>query len=191
MTYGNTSFLFTGDAEELSEQEILNSGVNIKSDVLKVGHHGSSSSTTPEFLQAVSPKYAVISYETNNDYGHPHSETLEKLNGITTYKTAVDGNIVFTSDGTTISVETNVPVLEKQPQQSEVKSNTETSTKVENIAPPTTNNDDKSVTVYITNTGAKYHSSGCRYLRKSKIATTLGEAISSGYTPCSKCSPPR
>jgi len=112
LTYGKTSFLFTGDAEELSEQEILNSGINIKSDVLKVGHHGSSTSTSLDFLKAVNPKYAVISYGADNDYGHPNNETLEELKDITTYKTATDGNIVFTSDGNGITVETNVPVPE-------------------------------------------------------------------------------
>lgn len=189
LTYGNTSFLFTGDAEELSEKEILNNGLNIKSDVLKLGHHGSSTSTSSDFLKAVNPKYAVISYGADNDYGHPHSETLEKLNGITTYKTATDGNIVFTSDGKTITVETNVPTPEiKQP--TEVKTdNTSTQVKLNTNTVDTNNN--KSVTVYITKTGSKYHSSGCQYLRRSKIPTTLGEALSDGYTACSKCSPPR
>ena len=68
--HGNTSFLFTGDAESLSEQQMFSSGTNLKSDVLKVGHHGSSSSTSTSFLKAVSPKYAVISCGAGNQYGH-------------------------------------------------------------------------------------------------------------------------
>ena len=77
--FGNTSFLLTGDAQELSESEMLESGVNLKADVLKVGHHGSHSSTSPAFLKAVAPKYAVISVGKDNDYGHPHQVTLDKL----------------------------------------------------------------------------------------------------------------
>lgn len=190
LSYGNTSFLFTGDAEALSEEEILNNGLDIKSDVLKVGHHGSSTSTSSDFLKAVNPKYAVISYGEDNDYGHPHSETVEKLNNIKTYKTATDGNIVFTSDGKNITVETNVPTPEiKQPAEAKTDNTASKQVKANNNTTNTNNN--KSATVYITKTGSKYHSNGCQYLRRSKIPTTLGEALSDGYSACSKCSPPR
>jgi competence protein ComEC len=74
LVYEDTSFLFTGDAEGESEKEMLSSGYNIKADVLKVGHHGSSSSTTKKFLNEVSPKYAIISCGKENKYGHPHKE---------------------------------------------------------------------------------------------------------------------
>jgi len=105
ITYKNTAFLFTGDAEKESEQEMLNRGYDLKADVLKVGHHGSSSTTTWAFLKAVSPKYAVISVGKGNDYGHPHKETMEKLKslGITVYRTDECGTIVAVSDGKTIS----------------------------------------------------------------------------------------
>ncbi|MCY6484352.1 ComEC/Rec2 family competence protein [Clostridium aestuarii] len=101
ITYKNTSFLFAGDAEALSESEILNTGYNIKSDILKVGHHGSTSSTTTEFLNEVNPKVAVISCGQNNDYGHPNKETLSKLKGknIIIYRTDIDGTIVLESNG--------------------------------------------------------------------------------------------
>ncbi|XXF54581.1 ComEC/Rec2 family competence protein [Thermoanaerobacterium thermosaccharolyticum] len=105
LTYGNTSFLFTGDASSQSEEEMLNKGYNLKANVLKVGHHGSSSATTLPFLQAVNPKYAVISCGKNNDYGHPHKETMDKLKnaGIIVYRTDECGTIVATSDGNNIS----------------------------------------------------------------------------------------
>lgn len=108
MVYGSTSFLFTGDAQADSEKEMLAIGYNLKADVLKVGHHGSSSSTTPEFLKAVSPEYGVIMVGKDNDYGHPHQETLDKLNaaGIKIYRTDLNGNICFTSDGSNITVTT-------------------------------------------------------------------------------------
>lgn len=104
--FGNTSFLLTGDAQELSENEMLKSGVNLQADVLKVGHHGSYNSTSPAFLKAVDPKYAVISVRKGNDYGHPHQVTLDKLSaaGVTVYRTDQNGTVVITSDGKNLSV---------------------------------------------------------------------------------------
>ncbi len=108
LVYGNTSFLFTGDAQTESEKEILSKGYSLKSDVLKVGHHGSNTSTSPEFLRAVSPKYAVISVGAGNDYGHPHQVTLDKLAGagVRVYRTDLNGTIAISSDGTNMSVGT-------------------------------------------------------------------------------------
>ena len=83
-------------------------GYTLKSNVLKVGHHGSSTSTSAEFLKAVSPQYAAIMVGQGNDYGHPHQETLDKLNaaGIKIYRTDLNGNISFTSDGSNLTVKT-------------------------------------------------------------------------------------
>ena len=102
ISYGHTSFLFTGDAEEEIEQEIITNNFNLKSDVLKVSHHGSSTSTTKSFLDSVKPKIAVISVGKNNSYGHPTKDTLNKLKESKVYRTDTDGNIVITSDGNTI-----------------------------------------------------------------------------------------
>ena len=109
MVYGDTSFLFTGDAEMDSEREMLDKGFDLDADVLKVGHHGSTSSTSQDFLDAVSPEYVVIFVGEDNIYGHPHQETLDKLNaaGIEIYRTDLHGTIVFTSDGTNLNVTTN------------------------------------------------------------------------------------
>lgn len=107
--YGNTSFLFTGDAESDEEEEILNSGADLKSTVLKVGHHGSRTSTSYPFLREVMPQYAVISVEKGNSYGHPNEETLSKLSdaGVEVYRTDESGDIVMTSDGNSISITTS------------------------------------------------------------------------------------
>ena len=109
ITYGNTSFLFTGDAESNEEEEILNSGADLKSTVLKVGHHGSRTSTSYPFLREVMPQYAVISVEKGNSYGHPNEETLSKLSdaGVEVYRTDESGDIVMTSDGNSISITTS------------------------------------------------------------------------------------
>jgi len=106
VVYGSTAFLFTGDAGKTSEQQMIESGSDLRADVLKVAHHGSSDATTEAFLQRVSPKYAVISVGRNNDYGHPHRETLDALsrNGIQVYRTDIDGTIVFSSDGEQLAV---------------------------------------------------------------------------------------
>ena len=108
LNYFSNSFLFTGDLGSNKEKEILNSGANIKADVLKVGHHGSSYSTASLFLDKVNPSFAAISVGKNNIYKHPAYSTLEKLNkrGIKVYRTDLDGTILFESNGKDISVST-------------------------------------------------------------------------------------
>lgn len=104
---GKNSFLFTGDAENLSENEILDTYYNLlDSDVLKLGHHGSITSTSEDFLKAVNPDYGVISVGTGNSYGHPNQEILEllELNDIEYYRTDLNGSIIFSSDGEKIYI---------------------------------------------------------------------------------------
>lgn len=104
VSYGETSFLFTGDAEREAELEAISSGEDLKSDVLKVGHHGSSLSTTEKFLEKVDPEVGVISVGEGNKYNHPTDETLSRLNdkSIKTYRTDIDGTVVIKSDGENI-----------------------------------------------------------------------------------------
>ena len=106
ITYGNTSFLFTGDAERGEEEDILNTGADLKSTVLKVGHHGSETSTSYPFLRAVMPQYSVISVGEGNSYGHPNADVLSRLSdaGSEVYRTDINGDIVMTSDGQTVTV---------------------------------------------------------------------------------------
>ena len=108
--YGDTSYLFTGDAEKLSEDEMLNNNLDLSADVLKVGHHGSKSSTTQKFLNAVNPKYSVISVGKDNDYGHPTQIVMNRLKNknIDVYRTDESGTIVLTSDGKNISFNKDV-----------------------------------------------------------------------------------
>lgn len=106
---GNRSFLFTGDAGEDAEKDILKTGIDISADVYKVGHHGSKYSTSKDFFAAVDPYYAVISCGEGNSYGHPHAETLNTLrtNEVLVYRTDEAGTIVASTDGKSISF--NVP----------------------------------------------------------------------------------
>lgn len=103
LTYKEKSFLFMGDAETLSEKEITG---DIQADVLKVGHHGSRTSTSQAFLNKVNPSYAVISVGLNNDYKHPHQEVIDRLEkkNIKIYRTDQNGDIMFTTDGYNIDV---------------------------------------------------------------------------------------
>lgn len=105
IVYGETSFLFTGDAEREVEQFLLDSGATLKSDVLKVGHHGSNSSTTYPFLREVMPEYAVICVGTGNTYGHPTEDTLSRLRDaeVKTFRTDKQGDILCQSDGKTVT----------------------------------------------------------------------------------------
>lgn len=110
LDYGNTSFMFTGDAEKESEEEILahTSKKKLHANVLKLGHHGSRTSNSQEWLYAVAPEYAVALVGKDNDYGHPHEETLKKLekSGISLYRSDIHGTIVFGSNGETLTVVT-------------------------------------------------------------------------------------
>lgn len=106
LTYGSNSFLLAGDIQAVSEAEILENGIDLSADVLKLSHHGSSTSNTISFLDKVDPKYAVISVGKGNKYEHPHSATMQAVNerAINLYRTDKQGSIVFTTDGKIISV---------------------------------------------------------------------------------------
>jgi len=104
LSYGETSFLFTGDAFKKVERELVKRGTDIDSDVLKIGHHGSKTSSAEEFIELVSPGTAVISVGKDNKYGHPHQETLKSLNKIRILRTDLDGNIKIISDGTVYKI---------------------------------------------------------------------------------------
>lgn len=108
ITYGDVSFLFTGDAEWDEEHDLVEAGIDISADVLKVCHHGSSTSSSYVFLREVSPEYAVISVGEDNQYGHPTIETLSRLTdvGAVIYRTDERGTIICTTDGTTVTFQT-------------------------------------------------------------------------------------
>lgn len=99
--YMDTSFLFTGDCQIQSEEEMLQGGYNLDSDVLKVAHHGSSTSSAPSFINRVSPIIGIIQAGAGNSYGHPHRDVLDTLeeNGVSYYCTADCGSIIIISDG--------------------------------------------------------------------------------------------
>ncbi|WP_427339908.1 lamin tail domain-containing protein, partial [Caloranaerobacter sp. DY30410] len=145
LIYKNTSFIFTGDAEKDSEEEMIKLGYDLKADVLKVGHHGGRTSTNYEFLERVNPKFAVISVGKDNDYGHPHKEVLKRLDkmGIKVFRTDELGTIIATSDGVNIK-------FNKEPCKVDLKSNDD-STK-SSVNSVNTNNDSKTTETNTANT---------------------------------------
>lgn len=169
LTYKNTSFLFTGDAEAVSEGEMLKAGYDLKADLLKVGHHGGRTSTSMEFLKSVSPKYAVISVGKNNDYGHPHKETLDRLNksGAQIFRTDELGTIVAVSDGKLINIESSKTAVQTKPS--------------------------PQASWFIGNKNSKvFHRQSCRALPNAENQVKLNsreDAIKAGYKPCGICKP--
>jgi competence protein ComEC len=139
VTYGEVSFLFTGDAEAATERRMVaDHGDWLRADILQVGHHGSSTSTTPGFLTAVDPSVAIYSAGAGNQYGHPHREVLQRLEaaGVEVYGTDVHGTVVVRTDGTGWEVTTAVdaPIVAAGPQDTADDTEAETS----EHAPPAT-----------------------------------------------------
>lgn len=108
ITNGNHKFLFMGDAETISENEIMNAGFDVSADVIKVGHHGSGTSSGTNFVKATGAKYAVFSVGEGNSYNHPHTFIVERWQnaGATILRTDLNGNITVISDGANINVTT-------------------------------------------------------------------------------------
>ena len=184
MTIGSTSVLFCGDADDLNENDMVDSGLDLAADVIKVGHHGSSSSTSQAFLEAVSPRFAIISVGSGNQYGHPTEQTLSVLTSLPLdlFRTDTDGTVV-------LSIENGALSFSKVITEIDGGGTTNVATPVPVVTKPATGGG--GTTVYITATGEKYHVGSCRYLSKSKIAISLADAKSRGYAPCSVCDPPQ
>lgn len=105
LTYGDNSFIFTGDANVASEKNMCSSGLDLSCDVLSVGHHGSATSSSSRFLEKTLPEYAVISCGADNNYGHPHEEVVQLLEAmeIEVFRSDVQGTVVAVSDGDNIT----------------------------------------------------------------------------------------
>jgi len=192
LLYGDTSFLFTGDAESVSELEMTRAGYNLNADLLKVGHHGGDTSTSQIFLDAVTPKYAIISVGTDNTYGHPHQKALDRLiaTGAKIYRTDEQGNIVATSNGTIITLDKVASTVITPP----VQEPSVTTPAVPTV--PTTNGTaTESNAKYIGNSDSlKFHKPGCSSVSSmSQINKVFFleriDATNKSYVPCGRCKP--
>ena len=175
LDYGSTSFLLTGDMEADAERDLVNTGANLKADVLQVGHHGSSTSTSYLFLNSVLPEMGVISCGVNNKYGHPHEETLSILRdaGVDVYRTDLLGTITIGSDGRNYTVGTE---------------HTATDAQLNPTDPAASGTAQQG---YIGNVNSKkFHLPSCPNLPAEKnqiLFSGYDEAVAAGYTPCGTC----
>lgn len=178
MTYGSTSFLFTGDAGEESEYDMLQSGLPLQSTVLKVGHHGSATASSYAFLRSVTPEYAVISCGVDNTYGHPTKSVLSRLRdvGAKVYRTDMQGTVIARSDGNTVTFTT-----QKNPNANTNPTQTDGS------------GQNSREVAYIGNLSSKkFHRPTCLSLpaRKNQVLfASRAAAVAAGYTPCHICKP--
>lgn len=197
ITDGDSSFLITGDAESDSEKEMCKTNLELESDVYIMGHHGSGTSTSWELLQKATPEYAILSCGTGNTYGHPHIESMEKLQDmeIQLLRTDKQGTIIASTDGTSITWNTdpcndysagdiNDKPIQPQKQGTEKQSSNVTANQV-TIG-----------TEYILNTSTKkIHYPDCNSVKqmkeKNKKTTTESRdsLIAQGYSPCGNCRP--
>ena len=186
VSFGATSFLFTGDAERAEEQDLLNAGVNLQSTVLKVGHHGSDTSTSYPFLRAVAPQYAVISVGAGNSYGHPTEAVLSRLRdaGVTTFRTDMQGEITAVSDGQTINFSTAKNAAA-------IASANADGGNADGAAGATA-----SAGTYVLNTNShKFHLPSCSSVdtispkNRKDVNESREQIISEGYAPCKRCNP--
>lgn len=200
LEYGKNRFLFTGDAEEASETEMLSNGIELSADVYKVAHHGSRSASTQEFLNAVQPKYAVISCGEGNSYGHPHAEVLNRLRsmGVEVFRTDEQGSIIASSDGENITW--NCSATDSWQSGEQTESDRENS-EDENPGDENSGNAiSDAVTseqiTYVLNTNTKkFHRETCSSVSQikeenfQKVQTSREELEQSGYSPCKNCNP--
>ncbi len=190
LVFGQVSFLFTGDAETEAEKEMLNRSAALVSDILKVGHHGSRTSTTQAFLQGVDPEVAVIMCGKDNQYGHPHEEILQRLAnaGVDIYRTDLHGTIVITTDGQTYDINIKQPYQYTPQKVPEPKA--EEPEAVPEPAPVESGR-------FVGSTQSdRYHNPSCRHakniLSQNEIwFDSAQDAKSKGYVPCGVCRPPQ
>ena len=192
LTNDDDSFLFTGDAEAAEEAEMIGTGIDLNCEVLVLGHHGSDTSSSWDFLSATAPAYAVISCGKDNQYGHPHADTLEKMQSmdIDIFRTDDQGTIVATSNGATISFNVE-PSADYTTGDGQTVGQTE-AVQEETQAPQTevTQADPgDGQLVWLSATGSKYHSrNNCGRMNPDKAyQVTQSEAEAQGYGRCSKC----
>ncbi len=194
---GDNKVLFTGDAEQEEERYLVESGRDIRADVYLVGHHGSSSSSSELLLDAVRPKYAVISCGTGNDYGHPTQEVLDRLwdKDVSVFRTDEQGNIIMTSDGKEITWSTS-PSETWAPGVVPAKAPDRNRESVEKTGTDAAEDNQTAENLYILNNNTmKFHRPGCSSVQKiseknyGESSLSRDELIAQGYSPCGNCDP--
>lgn len=182
LEYKETAFMFTGDAESKSEKEVLDLNRDLSVDLLKLGHHGSNTSTIDEFLEQTNPSYGIIQVAEVNSYNLPDKEILDKLEekNIKIYRTDINGTIKVTSDGKDLAIETE-------------KNSDNIMKKTKKVDQKIDQKEDTNVEKYSGNKNSKiFHKGDCSSTIKDSnkiLFKTRDEAISEGYRPCKRCNP--
>lgn len=206
LTFGDTSFLFTGDAEKTAEQDMIASGLTIQSDVFKAAHHGADTANTEDFLTAVHPTYCVISCGEGNSYGHPRAGVLNQLRamGVKVFRTDEQGTIVATSDGSTITWNTSPseswqagePTGSAKDSRPEGTGSVDVDNVDNNGVATDTSDGSAEQGDYILNANTKkFHRPTCASVKRMSdankiVSTESREAlIEQGYEPCKNCNP--
>lgn len=203
---GKNRFLFTGDAEENAEADILANGIDISADVYKAGHHGSRTSTSQKFFEAVKPSSAVISCAEDNSYGHPHAETLNtfRMNKVAVYRTDEAGTIIASSDGEKITF--NVPSSEtwkagepngnasvwEAPEQKAGSPEPDSGVDTDSSRQGAGSQDTNELTYVLNVKTKKFHRPSCSGLpttNRLDSSESRESIIAQGYVPCKKCNP--
>ncbi len=210
LEYGAESIVMAGDAETEAESDILKTGINIDADVLKVGHHGSNTSTSQSFLDSVSPEIAVICVGQGNSYGHPTEATLEKLKNIDLYRTDINGDILVTFTGNSINVAAKKGNTANETASAAAQTNTANISQTNSAADKSQTNSNNTNTLqntssaasqsatgtYILNTNSKkVHLPSCSSVskmsskNKESFTGDVSSLVSQGYTACKVCNP--
>ncbi len=211
LEHGKKKFIFTGDAEEDAEADIVSNKAKIKADVYKVNHHGSKTSSSSAFLKAIDPVYAVISCGESNEYGHPDAQTLNSLRAmdVKLFRTDEQGSIMATSDGKTITWNASPTETWQAGESKQSAKASSTSKTTGSSAAATTSNIVETPAVaevpqqeitqtpatitYVLNTKSKkFHKLTCGSLptaNRSDTNMSRDEIIGQGYEPCKKCNP--
>ncbi len=205
LEYGDTRFLFTGDASEEAEADIVQNGADISADVYKMGHHGSRSASSDDFLEKVRPRYVVISCMTGNDHGHPHKEAMDRIRKYSPeiYRTDEQGTVIAYSDGKEISwdhepsttwacgirTQEEVPVIYNDLMRLESTEDTNGDTGSAERRP------EADVTYVLNVSSMRFHKPDCDSVTEMKpenrqdVDWTRDECIREGYRPCGNCKP--
>lgn len=188
VTIGDVDFLFTGDAEQAVEEDIVKSGCLGSVDIYQVGHHGSYTATSQSLLETAQPKDAIISCGTDNSYGHPHSATVDKLNeyGVNYYRTDISGTIFAITDGITYTINTT-PIKSDRSNVEETEVRYTESVELDTSIAINTS-------TYILNTSSKkIHIPSCEHVEKmseknkQEYTGDYQDLLKEGYTTCGSC----
>lgn len=205
LTCGDISFVMAGDAESKAEEDMCANQLNLSANVLKLGHHGSRTSTSLEFLEKVAPADVVISCGAGNDYGHPHKETVQKLEayGARIFRTDQQGTLIATTDGKALSwnvkpakdYSANRTAIPDSSSQTSSPDSLSSGLSEETTSSSTSSQEPQNVTYILNTSSKKFHLPTCgsasdiKEENRQEVSTSREDLIAQGLEPCKRCNP--